>query len=123
ADKFGYLATDLEDLTVQTHYLNEKNQVEYAYVAQNLAGYPIYNAIANFAVKEGKVLTMNTTFQSQIHQRIANQNANQDLQQIARIVAESLGFVLDETAFLNTDFKNELMYFPTEDGKLNLSWI
>lgn len=123
ADKFGYLGTDLEDLTVQTHYLNEKNQVEYAYLAQNLAGYPIYNAIANFAVKEGKVLTMNSTFQSQIHQRIANQNANQDLEQIARIVAESLGFVLDETAFLNTDFKNELMYFPTEDGKLNLSWI
>ncbi|MET3732115.1 T9SS-dependent M36 family metallopeptidase [Moheibacter stercoris] len=123
ADHFGLKASDLEDLQISTHYLNSNNKVEYAYIHQHLGGYPIYNAIANLALKDEKVLSMNSTFQQNIHQRIANQSAIQDLNQFASVVAQGLGFVLNESAFLNSDFHNQLMYYPTEDGKLNLSWI
>jgi extracellular elastinolytic metalloproteinase len=123
ADKWGYSANDLEDLKISTQYLNQKNNVEYAYIQQHFGGYPIYNAIANLTLKDGKVLTANSTFQANIQQRIGNQNANQNFEAFAEMVAQNLGFILNETAFLNQEFKNELMYYPTEDGKINLSWV
>ena len=123
APRLGLETSDLQDLRVETNYVNQKTNVEYAYVNQNYGGYPIYNAIANFALKNGQIVSFNQTFQSNIEQRIGNQNAVQDIQQFAAMVAQNLGHVLNETAFLNTQFKNVLMYYPTSDGKLNLSWV
>lgn len=122
AARLGLSSSDLNDLKLNTHYLNEKNNVEYTYVQQAYGGYPIYNAIANFAVKDGKVLHMNETFQKNLQQRIGNQQAI-DVNLMAELMAQNLGFTLNETAFLNTNFTNDLMYYPTEDGKINLSWI
>lgn len=122
AARLGLSSSDLNDLKLNTHYLNEKNNVEYTYVQQAYGGYPIYNAIANFAVKNGKVLHMNETFQKNLQQRIGNQQAI-DMNLMAELMAQNLGFTLNETAFLNTNFTNDLMYYPTEDGKINLSWI
>lgn len=122
AARLGLSFSDLNDLKLNTHYLNEKNNVEYTYVQQAYGGYPIYNAIANFAVKNGKVLHMNETFQKNLQQRIGNQQAI-DMNLMAELMAQNLGFTLNETAFLNTNFTNDLMYYPTEDGKINLSWI
>ncbi|MGB7500732.1 MAG: T9SS-dependent M36 family metallopeptidase [Moheibacter sp.] len=115
--------SDLNDLTVQTNYTDQKTNIEYAYVQQNLAGYPIYNAIANFAIRDGKVVYMTQTFESNIHQRIGNQNANNDLNSISAVIAQNMGYTLNQTAFYDENFGSKLMYFPTEDGKLNLSWI
>lgn len=123
ANKLGLNATDFADLTVQTNYTNEKTNVEYAYVQQNMGGYPVYNAIANFALKDGKVVYMTETFQKNAQQRLGNQQAVSDVNTIAGMIAQNLGFNLHETAFLNTNFTNSLMYYPTEDGKLNLAWI
>src|SRR5690606_20896387 len=122
AARLGLSSFDLNDLKLNTHYLNEKNNVEYTYVQQAYGGYPVYNSIANFAVKNGKVLHMNETFQKNLQQRIGNQQAI-DMNLMAELMAQNLGFTLNETAFLNTNFTNDLMYYPTEDGKINLSWI
>lgn len=115
--------SDLNDLTLQTNYLDKKSNVEYAYVQQNLAGYQVYNAIANFAIKDGKVLYMQQTFQSDLHSRTANQSAVSDLNAISSIIAQNMGYTLNETAFLDENFGNSLVYYPVEDGKLNLSRI
>src|SRR5690606_18494060 len=106
ANKLGLNATDFADLTVQTNYTNEKTNVEYAYVQQNIGGYPVYNAIANFALKDGKVVYMTETFQKNAQQRLGNQQAVSDVNTIAGMIAQNLGFNLDETAFLNTNFTN-----------------
>lgn len=119
----GFNSTDYEDLIVQTNYTDEKVQLEYAYIQQNLGGYPIYGAIANFALENGEIVHMNQTFQKQIHQKIGNQSLNTNLEQMASLVANNLGLTLNETAYLNTDFKNEIMYFPNDNGNLDLSWI
>lgn len=115
--------SDLNDLTVQTNYTDQKTNIEYAYVQQNLGGYPIYNAIANFAIKDGKVVYMTQTYESNIHQRIGNQNANNDLNAISAVIAQNMGYTLNQTAFSDENFGSKLMYYPSEDGKLNLSWV
>lgn len=123
ASTLGFDATDIQDLVVQTNYTDEKSKIEYAYVQQNFAGYPVYGAIANFAIKDGKVVYMTQTFQKNIAQRIGNQNAELNLDVISSKVVQNLGLTLNENAFLNTEFTNQIMYYATEDGKLNLSWM
>lgn len=119
----GFNSSDFEDLSLKTNYTDEKFQTEYAYIQQNIGGYPIYGAIANFVLKNGEIVHMTQTFQKQIHQKIGNQKLNYNLNQIAFLVAKNLGFHLNETAFLNSNFHNEIMYFPNSNGKLDLSWI
>src|SRR5690554_1204546 len=63
AMKLGLNATDYADLSLQTNYTNQKTNVEYAYVQQNIGGYPVYNAIGNFALQNGNVVYMTETFQ------------------------------------------------------------
>lgn len=123
AQKLGLDASDYADLRLQTNYTNEKNNLQHVYVQQNIGGYPVYNAIANFALKNNQVVHMNETFEKKALLRMGNQQAVSDVNSIAEIIAEKLGLRLNETAFLNTDFTNSLMYFPTVDGKLNLTWI
>ncbi len=123
ANKLGLVSTDFEDLTIQTNYTNQKTNVEYAYIQQNVGGYPVYNAIANFALKNGEIVHMSETFQRNVQQRLANQNAISDVNTIAGTIAQNLGLSLNQSAFLNENFGSKLMYYPTEDGKLNLSWM
>lgn len=114
-------STDIVDLTLQTNYTDKQNGIEYAYIQQNLAGYPVYNAIANFAIKDSKVVYMAQTFQNNILQRIGNQEFINDLNSISEIIAQNLGFVMNQTCFLDDNFGTQLTYFPTNDGMLNLS--
>lgn len=123
ASEMGLELSDVQDLTVQTNYTDEKTKVEYAYVQQNLAGYPVYGAIANFALKNGKIVYANQTFQKDIMQRIGNQSAELNLEIISAKILQNLGYILNETAFVNSEFTNELFYFPSTEGKLNLSWM
>ncbi len=123
SNKLGLVSSDYTDLTVQTHYTNKKTNIEYAYVQQNVGGYPIYNAIANFALKNGEVVYVTETFQKNVQQRLGNQSAIQNVNQIAGTISQNLGFSLDQSAFLNENFGHKIMYYPTEDGKLNLSWM
>lgn len=116
-------SSDLNDLEVQTHYTDSKTNIEYAYIQQNLGGYPIYGAVANFALKDGKIVYMTQTFQTDIQQRIGNQSAVNQVNDILATIAQNIGFVLNETAYLDENFGSYLMYYPTEDGKLNLCWV
>lgn len=123
ASKLNLSKTDLQELTLQTYYTDSKTGVGYAYLQQNFGGYPIYGGIATFSLKDEKITYMTENFQREITQRIGNQTAENDLNNISIKIAQNLGLTLNQTAFLNTDFNNQLFYFPTEDGKLNLSWV
>ena len=123
AEKLGLNQDDLENLLVQTEYAEKNSEVKHLYVQQTHNGYPVYNAIGNFTFKNGEIVYLTHSFQNNLAQKIQNQQANQNLDQFAGLVAQNLGFSLNETATLNQDFHNELMYYPTENGKLNLSWV
>lgn len=116
--------SDFQELVLQTNYSNDKTNVEHAYFQQYHSGYPIYNAIANFTLKNGEVANFNHTFQNNVPQRINISRPVLSLEQAATAAAQSFGTVLNENgAKINTSFDNVLVYFPTEDGKLTLSWI
>ncbi len=123
AQKLELQSSDLQDLYLVNDYTDKKTNIEHAYVQQKYSGFPIYNAIANFTLKNGEIVYMTHTLEGNLGQRTGNQQAVSDLDQFAALVAQNLGFTLNHNARINQEFTNELMYFPTEDGKLNLSWI
>jgi len=123
AQKLGLNSSDFQDLHLVSDYTDKKTNIEHTYIQQNFSGYPVYNAIANFTLKNGEIVYMTHTLESNLAQRIGNQQAISDLNQFAALVAQNLGVTLNQNARINQDFANELMYFPTEDGKLNLSWV
>lgn len=123
AQKLGLNSSDFQDLELISNYTDKKTDIEHAYIQQNLAGYPVYNAIANFTLKNGEIVYMSESLQENLLQRVGNQQAIQDLNQFSSLIAQNLGFSLNQNARINHDFTNELMYFSAEDGKLNLSWV
>lgn len=124
AAELGLRPTDFQELEVRTNYTNEKNHVEHAYLQQTHSGYPVYNAIANFTMKNGEVVYFTHTLQSDIIQRVNTSQAGLTLEQAAQAAAQYFGENLNagNGAMINTNFRNFLTYYPTPDGKLTLSW-
>src|SRR5690606_5198497 len=125
SSELGLKSADYQELELQTNYLNEKNNVEYTYVQQYHAGFPVYNAIANFAVKNGEIVSFNHTFQNNVSQKVTASQANLTLEQAAARAAEHFGTNVntENGAKINPSFDNILVYFPTEDNRLTLAWV
>src|SRR5690606_30184092 len=68
AEKLGLNQDDLENLLVQKQYAERNSGVEHLYVQQTYNGYPVYNAIGNFTFKNGEVVYLTHTFQTNISQ-------------------------------------------------------
>ncbi|SMC44154.1 T9SS-dependent M36 family metallopeptidase [Moheibacter sediminis] len=123
--ELGLKNADFQELELQTNYTNEKTNVEHAYFQQYHSGIPVYNAIANFTLKNGEIAQFNHTFQNNVPQKVNTSQANLTLEQAAATAAQNFGSTLnaENGARINTSFDNVLVYFPTEDGKLTLSWV
>lgn len=125
AAEFGFQENDFQELEVRTNYINEKTQVEHAYLQQFYSGYPLYNAIANFSLKNGEIVYFTHTLESNLHQRVNTSQPALSLEQAANAGAQHFGMVLnaENGARLNPDFDNVAVYYPTPDGKLTLAWV
>lgn len=125
SSELGLKNTDFQELELQTNYTNEKTNVEHTYVQQYYSGFPIYNAIANFTSKNGEVVYFTHTLQNNVAQKVNTSLANLTVEQAAERAAQHFGTSLnaENGARINENFDNLLVYFPTEDGKLILSWV
>lgn len=123
AQKINLVSADYQDLSIQDYYKDRKTNVEHAYIQQNFAGYPILNSVGNFTIKNGKVVYFTNTLKKNITAKIGNQQAGLNLDQVGSIVAQSMGLSLNGSAKINPDHPSSLMYYMTDEGKLNLSWV
>src|SRR5690606_3258056 len=94
AAEFGCQENDCQELEVRTNYINEKTQVEHAYLQQFYSGYPLYNAIANFSLKNGEIVYFTHTLESNLHQRVNTSQPALSLEQAANAGAQHFGMVL-----------------------------
>lgn len=123
ASELGLKSNDFQELEIQTNYRNEKTNVEHAYLQQYHSGYPVYNAIANFTLKNGEVVYLTHTFQNNVTQRVNTSMANLTLEQAAQRAAQYFGKTLNNDTRINPSFDNLLVYFPTDDNRLTLAWV
>lgn len=125
ASQLGLRNSDFQELEVQTNYTDQKTQIEHAYIQQQHSGFPIYNAIANFTLKNGQVVHFTHSLQNNVSQRVNTSQASLTLEQAAGFAAQSFGTALntENGAKINSSFDNMLVYYPTADNKLTLSWV
>lgn len=123
AQKLNLVSTDYQDLSIQDYYKDRKTGVEHAYIQQNFARYPVFNSTGNFTIKNGEVVYFTNTFQKNMADKVNNQQAGLNIDQVSSIVAQNMGLTLNETAKINPEHPSSLMYYMTDEGKLNLSWV
>lgn len=125
ATQLGFRSADFQELEVQTNYTDQKTQIEHTYIQQQHSGFPIYNAIANFTLKNGQVVHFTHSLQNNVSQRVNTSQASLTLEQAAGFAAQSFGTELntENGAKINSSFDNMLVYYPTADSKLTLSWV
>lgn len=143
ASDFGLSTSDLADLIVTDHHISNTSQVKHIYLRQRFQGLEIFGANASVhLLPNGQLLKINNDFLPSINTKIPSSLAPRlDARQAIHLVAEQMGYTLDEpleslplTKPTSTDFlfskgqislapiPASLMLLPMPDGNLRLVW-
>ena len=133
----GLEATDVADWWV-TSASTDRKGVSYLYIQQRANGLPLQGAVANFAVREGRVLTFGNRLQAGLATRVPAAVAALDAEAALRHAALELGLGMPTGGVLRRTSGTELLlatngvshdpiparlvYQPLRDGSIRLAW-
>jgi extracellular elastinolytic metalloproteinase len=139
AKAWGITKADFADMAVSDNYVSEHNGVEHLYLIQRHKGIEVYNAIANFNIRQGKVLHAGNRLIPQLAAKVnhtdpvlsAEQALWRALAHLKLPPAEKLQIlnrVSDrQMTFAGGSYSREpipvkLRYQPMPDGQVRLAW-
>lgn len=139
AESAGLTPADVQSWEITDEYTSRHNGLTHMHIRQLYQGIPVYNAVANFAMKEGKILNMAGRLEKNLAQRANAQNPSISAQQAIESAAQKLelgvpsGLILLETkgdnhfvfstgAISRKNIPARLMYQPGPEGELFLAW-
>jgi extracellular elastinolytic metalloproteinase len=133
----GLTATDAAAWSVTSTTTDGKG-LTHVYIRQEVNGLPVYNAVANFAVREGAVVHHGDRLQRGLSARAPSPVPALGAVEALRRAALELGLPVEAVRVLETTSATELLlspsgvshdpiparllYQPTEDGELRLAW-
>lgn len=133
----GLTAEEASNWTV-TSTSTDKKGVSYVYIRQELAGLPVFGAVANFAVRDGRVLHMGDRLERGLTQRLPSTTPVLSAEQALRAVARELELAPTDIRVVDQKSDRELtlsasgasrdpiparlIIQPTKDGALRLAW-
>ncbi len=137
--ELSLMPTDIAEWEITDQYLTRHNGVTQVHIRQQYHGIPVYNGVANFAIRGGQVLHMAGRLQQNIAQRVAAEAPV--LSPAAAISAaaqatfaraptslsmmEEKGphnFVYSKGDISQENIPIRLMYVPGPEGELFLAW-
>lgn len=134
----GVQTDDIQDFKISDEVLTRHNNVTHVYAEQRVNGIPIQNAMVNAAFRNGAIVFLSETLESDLAARATVSNPTLNPIQAATSAATALGLggsnfeiqsaVSTQEFVLNTgDVSLEnvpvrLVYAATEDGALKLAW-
>ena len=135
----GLTDQDISDWVIYNEYSSQRSGITHVHIRQRYQGIEVFNAVGNFAIKNGKVFYFANRLLSNISDKVNTTNyAITPLQSITSAATEleiiDIGTIeavetLDprEIVFSSGNLPQEkipvkLMYQPTEDGSLRLAW-
>ena len=138
-EKLALTQKDISDWIITDQYTGEHSGITHTYLRQRHQGIEVHNAVANFNIKDGKVLSMgdrllrnmaanaNTTTPAitptQAIQKAAEQlNLTITEQPKALEPISMLHFVFSNAGISKENIPVKLMYQPDSEGKLFLVW-
>ncbi|MDX2250141.1 MAG: T9SS-dependent M36 family metallopeptidase [Bacteroidia bacterium] len=139
AESAGFTPADVQSWEITDEYTSRHNGLTHVHIRQLYNGIPVYNAVANFAIRGGKVLNMASRLEKNLAQRANTTTPSLSPQQAIESAAQKLelglpsGLVLLETKGENQfvfsaggiSRKNipvRLLYQPGPEGELFLAW-
>ncbi|MBX2980594.1 MAG: T9SS-dependent M36 family metallopeptidase [Flavobacteriales bacterium] len=136
-EAYGLEAADVADWTV-TSASTDRKGVSYLYIQQRANGLPLQGAVANFAVREGRVLTFGNRLQVGVAARVPAVVGALDAEAALRHAALELGLGMPTGGVLRRTSSTELLlatngvshdpiparlvYQPLRDGSIRLAW-
>jgi PKD repeat protein len=139
SDVYELTQLDIAQLEVTSQHTSRQTGVTHVYVRQMFNGLPVANGIANFAIKDGKVVYMGNRLIGRLEQRIRHQqpsllpdeaiyqaaqqlklNATRNLEKVK--VISSTSFMYSKGNISTKEIPVQLMYHADEDGQVHLVW-
>lgn len=138
-ERFSLTEEDVQDWIITDQNYSERSKLTHVYIQQRHNGIPIYNAVANISIKEGSVIHSGVSFitnaRSKVNSLNPGLNPTSVIQKMGSIfelgVANSISlletkgdnnFVYSKSGISAEEIPVELVYQPTEEDKLILSW-
>ena len=136
--EWGLAEQDIADIKMDYAYQTEHNGVTHIYFKQQYAGIEIWNAIYNANIlPNGKVLYVGNRFYTNIATKVNTNRAILSPEEAVMAAAKALNIdaaptlkvqeaegkkVVYNSNISRNDISVELIYQPTKDEKLKLSW-
>lgn len=136
---YGLSETDITGWTITDHVVSKHNGVEHVYIQQTHQGIPVYNAVANFNLWQGRVLNMNSSFVPNLAARVSGTQPSLNPVQAVEAAAGHLNLSINQplriltaenqsTFFVSKgnisleDIPVVLSYQPSINEEVNLAW-
>ncbi|GAA0872888.1 T9SS-dependent M36 family metallopeptidase [Gangjinia marincola] len=130
--------SDVDHLVVTNQYYTKSLDVEHVYVQQTVNGIPVFNGVANFAIKNNKVVSFANSFIKNITANVNTSSPALTPQQAVASAASSLNlgnptgieiisqgntrYILDQGNVSLQNITANLVYAPIENNTLKLAW-
>ncbi|NNC94128.1 MAG: metalloprotease, partial [Chitinophagales bacterium] len=138
SEVLGVNKTDYADWIVTDQYISRHNQVTHVYIRQKFNGIEVFNGIANFNIRNNKVLNMGNGLITDLSSKVNNQVPAINPIQATSLVADyfnlnaseiyitnainSQEFVLSCDEISQNEIPIKLVYFANSDGSVVLCW-
>ena len=139
AETFDFERSDLQSFFITNQSYSKSMDLYNVYVQQSFQGIPLKNAIGSFAIKQNRVVSFNSSYISNIDQKVETSSASISALNAIRAASIELGLINNPSLFLketisNSEFvfeSNNLsieiipvkkMYVLNDNEKLRLAW-
>lgn len=139
AKAWGLTKADIADMAVSDNYVSAHNNVEHLYLIQRHKGIEVYNALANFNIRHGKVLHAGNRLIPNLAAKVNNHQPvltaeqaverallhlglpkKEKLQVVDRVSSQQMTFA--GGSYSHDPIPVKLRYQPMPDGKVRLAW-
>jgi len=137
-DQLGVEENDLKDYVITDNYRSENLNLSHVYIRQTFLGIEIYKAQANFNIRESQVISVGNRLIQSISTKVNQTAPHINPQEAIVKAAQQLGiqhesvidllevkdkkYIFRANALSLEDIKVQLMFQPTDNGKLVLCW-
>ena len=133
-------AEDVSEFSINDQYDSESLNGKHVYIQQTVQGYPVSNAIASVFIKNGKVEVFNSSFISNLNDKLVPSGASMDVNMAVEAAIDHLEldqgtqtslvesnesgtYSLSNPGISNRNIKAKLIYQPVDDLKvLRFAW-
>ncbi len=131
--------SDISDWTITDQHTSRQSGATYVYIRQQYQGINVFNGVANFAIKDGKVMSMGNRLISQLENKVTYNTPAIDPAQAIIAAAEHLNldvpvdlrpieansskeYLFNKGGISLENIPVELMYQALSDSEVRLAW-